>query len=64
MLAVLNSLGMFIVDLFKSRRRPEAENLDPSPQLSVALRRAPPRLEHCDDIVNWKPVVFNSLYLE
>jgi hypothetical protein len=27
MLALLHSLGMFIVDLFKSRRRLEAENL-------------------------------------
>jgi hypothetical protein len=27
MLAILHTLGMFIVDLFKSRRRLEAENL-------------------------------------
>jgi hypothetical protein len=27
MLAVLHSLGMFIIDVFKSRRRLEAENL-------------------------------------
>jgi len=27
MLAVLHSLAMFVVDLFKSRRRLEAENL-------------------------------------
>jgi transposase InsO family protein len=44
MLAVLHSLGMFIVDLFKSRRRLEAENLFLRHQLSIALRRAPPRL--------------------
>src|SRR6202521_5200452 len=44
MLAVLHSLGMFIVDLFKSRRRLEAENLFLRQQLSIALRRAPPRL--------------------
>jgi hypothetical protein len=44
MLAILNSLGMFIVDLFKSRCRLEAENLFLRHQLSIALRRAPPRL--------------------
>jgi hypothetical protein len=44
MLAVLHSLGMFIVDLFKSRRRLEAENLFLRHQLSIALRHAPPRL--------------------
>src|SRR5437660_7108005 len=43
MLPVLHSLGMFIVDLFKSRRRLEAENLFLRHQLSIALRRAPPR---------------------
>jgi hypothetical protein len=41
MLAILQSLGMFIVDLFKSRRRSEAENLFLRHQLSIALRRAP-----------------------
>jgi hypothetical protein len=40
----LHLLGMFIVDLFKSRRRLEAENLLLRHQLSIALRRAPPRL--------------------
>src|SRR6266699_2169085 len=45
MLAVLRSLAMFIVDLFKSRRRLEAENLFLRHQLSIALRRAPPRLQ-------------------
>jgi transposase InsO family protein len=35
---------MFIVDLFKSPRRLEAENLFLRHQLSIALRRAPPRL--------------------
>ncbi len=43
MLAILHSLGMVIVDLFKSRRRLEAENLFLRHQLSIALRRAPPR---------------------
>ncbi len=43
MLAILHTLGMFFVDLFKSRRRIEAENLFLRHQLSVALRRAPPR---------------------
>src|SRR5215472_7999298 len=44
MLAVLCSLGMFLIDLFKSRRRLEAENLFLRHQLSIALRRAPSRL--------------------
>jgi len=44
MLAVLHSLGMFIVDLFKSRCRLEAENLFLRLQLGIAMRRAPPRL--------------------
>jgi hypothetical protein len=35
---------MFIVGLFKSRCRLEAENLFLRHQLSIALRRAPPRL--------------------
>ena len=44
MLAILHSFGMFFADLFKSRRRLEAENLFLRHQLSIALRRAPPRL--------------------
>jgi len=44
MLAILSTLGMFIVDLFKSRRRLEAENLFLRDQLNIALRRAPSRL--------------------
>src|SRR5262249_20396483 len=34
----------FLIDLFKSRRRLEAENLCLRHQLSIAPRRAPPRL--------------------
>src|SRR5262245_38855649 len=50
MLAVLYSLGMFLIDLFKSRRRLEAENLFLRHQVSIALRRSPPRLQFsgCD----------------
>jgi hypothetical protein len=44
MLALLLSLKMFAVDFFKSRRRLVAENLFLRHQLSLALRRAPPRL--------------------
>jgi hypothetical protein len=44
MFAILRALGMFIADLFKSRRRLEAENLFLRHQLSIALRHAPPRL--------------------
>src|SRR6266446_1264889 len=43
MLAILHSLGMFVADLFKPRCRLEAENLFLRHQLSIALRRAPPR---------------------
>jgi hypothetical protein len=47
MLAVLHSLGMLLIDLFKSRRRLEAENLFLRHQLGIALRRALPRLRLC-----------------
>ena len=42
MFAILHALGVFVADLFKSRRRLEAENLFLRHQLSVDLRRAPP----------------------
>jgi hypothetical protein len=41
MIAVLRSLAMFIIELFKSRRRLEVENLVLRHQLSIALMRAP-----------------------
>jgi transposase InsO family protein len=44
MFAILHSLGMFVVDWFKPRHRLEAENMFLRHQLSIALRRAPPRL--------------------
>src|SRR6478735_3259145 len=44
MFAIMHALGMFVADLFKSRSRPEAENLLLRHQLTIALRRAPPRL--------------------
>ena len=44
MFAILHALGMFVVDLFKSRNRIEAENLFLRHQLNIALRRAPPLL--------------------
>ena len=44
MFAILHSLAMFGVDLFKPQRRLEVENLFLRHQLSIALRRAPPRL--------------------
>src|SRR6476659_5582380 len=44
MLAILHALGMLVADLFKSRCRLEAENLLLRHQLTIALRRAPPRL--------------------
>jgi hypothetical protein len=36
-------LWIFVVDIFKSRRRLEAENLFLHHQLNIAVRRAPPR---------------------
>jgi len=44
MFALLYSLTMFVIDFFKSPRRLEGENLFLRNQLSIALRRAPPRL--------------------
>ena len=40
---ILHGLGMFVADMFKSRRRLEAENLFLRHQLNIALRRALPR---------------------
>jgi transposase InsO family protein len=42
--AILHLLVIFVADIFKSRRRLEAENLFLRHQLNIALRRAPPRL--------------------
>jgi hypothetical protein len=44
MLAILHLLVMLVADIFKSRRRLEAENLFLRHQLNIALRQAPPRL--------------------
>ena len=44
MFAILHSLAMFVIDFFKAPRQLEAENLFLRHQLSIALRRAPPRL--------------------
>jgi hypothetical protein len=44
MTAILHLLLMFVGDIFKSRRRLEAENLFLRHQLNIALRRAPHRL--------------------
>jgi hypothetical protein len=44
MFAILHVLWIFVVDIFKSRRRLEAENLFLCHQLNIALRRAPARL--------------------
>ena len=46
MFAILHALGMFVVDLFKSRWRLEAENLFLRHQFNIALRRAPVRTEN------------------
>jgi hypothetical protein len=44
MFTILHAVGMFVVGLFKSRCRLEAENLLLRYQLTIALRKAPPRL--------------------
>ena len=44
MFVILHGLAIFVADMFKSRRRLEAENLFLRHQLNIALRRAPPRL--------------------
>jgi len=44
MFAILHALGMLIADLFRSCSRLEAENLLLRHQLTIALRRASPRL--------------------
>ena len=40
MFAILHTLGMFVVDLFKSQWQLEAENVFLRHQLNIALRRA------------------------
>jgi len=42
--AIVHLLGTYVANLFKSRRRLEAENLFLRHQLNIALRRRPPRL--------------------
>jgi hypothetical protein len=44
MLSILRLLATFVADLFKSRRRLEAEILCLRHQLNIALRRRPARL--------------------
>jgi hypothetical protein len=45
MTAILLTLWLFVVDLFKSRIRLEAENLFLRHQLNIALRRAPSHIQ-------------------
>jgi len=53
MFAILHALGMFVIDLFKSRGRLEAENLFLRHQLNIALRsaRRRPRLRASDRVL-------------
>jgi hypothetical protein len=44
MIAILHTLWVFVVDLFKSRSRLGAENLFLRHQLNIALRQAPSRI--------------------
>jgi transposase InsO family protein len=64
MFPILRALGMFVVDLFKSRSRLEAENLFLRHQLNIALRRARhrPRLWASDRILLlWMTKLWPSL---
>ena len=50
MIAIVHLLGMYVADLFKSRRRLEVENLFLRHQLNIVLRRTPQRLRvRCGD---------------
>jgi hypothetical protein len=48
MFPILYALAIFVADVFKSRRRLEAENLFLRHQLNVALRQAPTRFRMRD----------------
>ena len=48
MIAILHTLWIFVVDLFKSRSRLKVENLFLRHQLNIALRRAPSRVRLSD----------------
>ena len=64
MLAILHLLGTFVVNLFRSRRRLEVENLFLRHQLNIALRSAPHRLRlHASDraLKVWMTRVWPSL---
>src|ERR1035437_2172872 len=64
MFAMLHAFGMFVVDLFKSRWRLEAENLFLRHQFNIALRRAPPRLRLCGSdraLLIWMTKLWPSL---
>jgi hypothetical protein len=64
MFAILRALGSFVVDLFKSRSRLEAENLFLRHQLNIALRSAGrrPRLRASDRILLiWMTKLWPSL---
>ena len=51
MISVLHALAFFVRDLFKSRRRLEAENLILRHQLNIALRRTHPRIRIGDRLL-------------
>jgi hypothetical protein len=64
MFAILRALGIFVVDLFKSHSRLEAENLFLRHQLNIALRRGRrrPRFRNCDRILlTWMTKLWPSL---
>ena len=56
MFSILHALGMFVVDLFKSRSRLEAENLFLRHQLNIALRR------RTTVVLGFAPAIASCLY--
>jgi hypothetical protein len=64
MLAIVHLLGTLVANLFKSRRRLEAENLFLRHQLNIALRRRPPRFRLRDSdraLLVWMTRLWPSL---
>ena len=64
MLAIVYLLGTYVANLFKSRRRLEAENLFLRHQLNIVLRRAPRRLRLRGSdraLLVWMSLVWPSL---
>jgi hypothetical protein len=60
MFSILHALAIFVVNLFKSRNRLEAENLFLRHELNLALRQAPSRLKFHRTTSSATPDIFND----